>query len=79
MNKYLFYFILIISFYILYLFIFKLSYMVYHPRNIVNLLSLINCSKNKNINQPLDVVIAHYKEDLSWLINIYQKIVEFYL
>tara|TARA_B100000524_G_C23649939_1_gene369808 strand:- start:1890 stop:2612 length:723 start_codon:yes stop_codon:yes gene_type:complete len=41
--------------------------MAYNSRNITNLLSLINFSKNKNINQPLDVVIAHYKEDLSWV------------
>ena len=65
MNKYLFYFIILL--YILYFIYSKIIFMVNHPRNITNLLSLINFSKNKNINKPLDVVIAHYKEDLSWV------------
>ena len=67
MNKYLFYFTLIISISVLCLILFSIIYMAYNTRNVTNLLSLINCSKNKNINQPLDVVIAHYKEDLSWV------------
>ena len=34
------------------------------PYYFINLIGIVNSTKN---NKPLDVVIAHYKEDLSWV------------
>ena len=35
-----------------------------YPYFLINIAGLVNSTKNK---EPLDVVIAHYKEDLSWV------------
>ena len=37
------------------------------PYFIINLFGLVNSTKNK---ESIDVVIAHYKEDLKWVDNL---------